>query len=154
VEPLSPTRPQARTEGKGEGADKASESGATEKAPAARDRPARESATIGGRIIVCVRCGRPITTAGDRIEVDGLHEHTQINPHGYIWTFACFAQAPGCVPVGAPSRDFAWFAGTSWQIADCGGCRLHLGWLFSSPERRFHGLISDRIVERDEERPS
>ena len=154
MEPLCPTRPPVRTEGKGDKPDGAGVAGTTDGAPATRERSARESATGGGRILVCVRCGRPITTTGDRIEVDGLHEHTQINPHGYIWTFACFARAPGCVPVGAPSREFAWFAGTSWQIADCGGCRLHLGWLFTAPVRRFHGLITERIVERHEERPS
>lgn len=115
----------------------------------ARVRPGREDA----RPLVCVRCGRPITTAGDRIEVDGLHEHTQINPHGFIWSFGCFARAPGCVPVGAPSHEFAWFAGHAWQVEDCGGCRLHLGWFFSSPERRFHGLIVGRVVERDDGDP-
>jgi len=82
--------------------------------------------------------------------VDGLHEHTQINPHGFIWSFGCFARAPGCVLVGPPSREFAWFAGHAWQLADCGGCRLHLGWFFSSPERRFHGLIVGRVVEEDD----
>jgi hypothetical protein len=114
----------------------------------ARVRPTRDRA---GSAVVCARCRRPITTTGDRIEVDGLHEHTQINPHGFIWSFGCFASAPGCVPVGPPSREFAWFAGHTWQVADCGGCRLHLGWLFSSPERRFHGLIVGRVVEEDDD---
>jgi hypothetical protein len=122
-------------------------------AVAARPRRQSESADGGGRVLVCVRCRRPITTAGERIAVDGLHEHTQINPHGFIWTFACFANARGCVAVGIPSREFAWFPGHSWQIEDCGGCRLHLGWLFSSPERRFHGLIVDRVVEEEEGDP-
>jgi hypothetical protein len=121
-------------------------------APAARLRPEREESTGGGgRLLVCARCRHPITTEGERIEIDGLHEHTQINPHGYIWNFGCFASAPGCVPVGRPSHEFAWFAGHWWQIEQCGGCGLHLGWLFGSPERRFHGLIVGRLVE--DERP-
>lgn len=116
-------------------------------APAARHRAEREESIGAGRPMVCVRCRRPITTAGDRIDVDGLHEHTQINPHGTIWTFGCFARAPGCVPEGKPSHEFAWFAGHSWQIESCRGCRLHLGWRFSSADRRFHGLIVGRVVE-------
>jgi hypothetical protein len=132
------------------GVEAEKEGGAKRTAIATRPRRQNERADGGGRALVCVRCQRTITTAGDRIEVDGLHEHTQINPHGFIWTFACFAQAPGCVAVGTPSREFAWFAGHSWQIEDCGGCRLHLGWLFAAPERRFHGLIVDRVVEQEE----
>jgi hypothetical protein len=155
--PTRPTRPESRTVRRADRAD--TDKARADKAgtdAAVREHPGRESATSrgGDRILVCVRCGRPITTAGDRIEVDGTHEHTQINPHGFIWTFGCFAQAPGCVPVGAPSREFAWFAGTTWQIEQCGGCRTHLGWQFTSPDRRFHGLISDRIVEREADHPS
>jgi len=121
------------------------------RAPAGRARSERQSASGAGRPLVCIRCRRPITTAGDRIEIDGLHEHTQVNPHGFIWSFGCFARAPGCVRVGPPSREFAWFAGHSWQIEDCGGCRLHLGWFFSSSGRSFHGLIVGRIVEEEDE---
>jgi hypothetical protein len=115
---------------------------------AARPRGERDPARAGGggRPLVCARCRHPITTDGDRIEIDGLHEHTQINPHGVIWTFGCFASAPGCAPVGGPSREFTWFAGHWWQIEQCGGCGFHLGWLFASPDRRFHGLIVGRIV--------
>lgn len=145
---MEPPCPEVRAEGEGE---KSRPPGRG--APAARERRAAERAFGGGRVLVCVRCRRPITTAGDRIEVDGLHEHTQINPHGFIWTFGCFARAPGCVPVGSPSREFAWFAGHWWQVEDCGGCRLHLGWLFSSPDRRFHGLIAGRVVDREDEEP-
>jgi hypothetical protein len=103
----------------------------------------------GGRDLLCARCRRVITSEADRIAVDGLHEHTQVNPHGFIWSFGCFARAPGCVPVGPPSREFAWFAGHSWQVEECGGCRTHLGWLFACPDRSFHGLIVGRLVADD-----
>jgi hypothetical protein len=114
---------------------------------AARERT--DETTGGGRQLLCARCRRVITSEEDRIAVDGLHEHTQINPHGFIWSFACFARAPGCIRVGRPSREFAWFAGHSWQIEECGGCRMHLGWLFAAPERSFHGLIVGRLVGDD-----
>jgi hypothetical protein len=104
----------------------------------------------GGKRLVCAACRRAITDAAARIEVDGLHEHSQVNPHGFVWTFGCFAQAPGCAAVGAPSTEFTWFPGHAWQIAQCLRCGTHLGWLWSSPGRRFHGLIVGRIAEEDE----
>lgn len=101
----------------------------------------------GGANLVCARCRHVITTSGEEIEIDGLREHSQVNPHGVVWTFHCYARAPGCAPVGNPSTEFTWFPGHSWQIVQCGGCAWHLGWLFRSPDRHFHGLIAGRLVE-------
>lgn len=120
--------------------------------PAAGARVKARSRTTGGDEgpeLVCSRCGHVITRAGARVEIDGLHEYTQVNPHGAVWRFRCFARAPGCQPAGPPSSEFTWFAGHTWQIALCGRCQLHLGWAFRGPERRFHGLIADRLVERN-----
>lgn len=103
------------------------------------------------KVIVCTRCDHPISSADARISRFGLHEHSQINPSGYIWNFGCFLLAPGCIARGNPSTEFAWFPGFAWQIAECRGCHLHLGWLFSSVDHAFYGLILDRIAEADEE---
>lgn len=105
----------------------------------------------GARRIECARCGHHIADTGDRTERFGLHEHSQINPHGYIWHFGCWARAPGCAETSAPTTEFTWFAGYRWQIASCGGCALHLGWLFSDGADRFWGLITDRLVERGDD---
>jgi hypothetical protein len=111
--------------------------------------PGAETAGGAGRggFLVCARCRRVITSTGDRIEIDGLHEHSQVNPHGVVWTFRCYARAPGCAPVGPPSSEFTWFPGHSWQIEHCTGCGWHLGWPFRSADRGFHGLIAGRLVE-------
>ena len=101
----------------------------------------------GGAFLVCARCRRVITSTADQIEIDGVREHSQVNPHGFVWTFHCYVRAPGCAPVGPASTDFTWFPGHSWQIEQCRGCAWHLGWLFRSAERSFHGLISGRLVE-------
>ncbi len=119
-------------------------------AHAADARPERDTALgAGGARLVCSRCRHRITTSAEQIEIDGLREHSQVNPHGYVWTFHCFARAPGCAPVGQPSTEFTWFPGHSWQIVQCAGCAWHMGWLFRSPERRFHGLIAGRLVEAE-----
>lgn len=108
---------------------------------------AEGSRGAGGARLLCARCRHRITTRGEEIEIDGLREHSQVNPHGFVWTFHCFARAPGCAAVGAPSSEFTWFPGHTWQIVQCAGCAWHLGWLFACPDRRFYGLIAGRLVE-------
>src|SRR5687767_11292091 len=90
--------------------------GRTRPAPARRSQPDDEAT---GQALLCAGCRHRITTAGDRIAIDGLHEHSQVNPHGFVWTFHCYARAPGCTPVGGPTTEFTWFPGHSWQIAQC-----------------------------------
>lgn len=107
----------------------------------------RERARGSESAIVCTRCDYPITCADARITRFGMHEHSQINPSGYIWNFGCFVRAPGCTARGQPSSEFQWFPGFAWQIEECRGCGLHLGWLFSSHDHEFHGLILERIAE-------
>jgi len=102
-----------------------------------------------GRKLVCAACGYPITSEADRIEIVGSHRHTFANPHGFVYHIGCFSQASGCLSIGAPSMEFAWFAGHSWQVAICGRCGVHLGWAFRSEHRSFHGLIVDKLAEDD-----
>lgn len=121
-----------------------------EKGAAEKARERAEEGGEGGRRLVCVRCGYSITTEDARIEKNGLHEHSQVNPHGFVWRFGCFAAAPGCAPSSGPSTEFSWFPGYAWQIESCRGCYLHLGWRFLG-EDTFHGLILDRLVEADDD---
>ncbi len=104
----------------------------------------------GGERLVCVRCGARITDSSARVDIDGSHDHYFVNPHGYDFRIGCFAIAPGCVAHGPTSGDFTWFPGHTWQLAHCQSCTLHLGWMFRSPRRHFHGLILARLVEVDE----
>jgi hypothetical protein len=103
----------------------------------------------GGARIVCATCGAEIATAGDRIEMNGRHEHYFVNPHGIDFHVACFRAAPGCIAIGAPSAEFTWFSGYRWQLALCGACHRHLGWHFSGGGAPFFGLIADRIREAE-----
>ena len=101
------------------------------------------------RPLRCARCGAVVTTGRARISVGGAHEHSRANPGGWVHRFGCFAHAPGCRSVGEPSAEFAWFAGTTWQIAVCGACREHLGWRFQGPDGTFWGLRVAKVVEED-----
>ncbi len=97
---------------------------------------------------MCRLCALPITSKADRIAVSGSHLHTFANPHGFVFRIGCFSSAPGSVCVGAPSTEFAWFAGYGWQAAICARCGEHLGWRFRSSEHTFLGLIMDKLTEQ------
>jgi hypothetical protein len=106
-----------------------------------------EQAPEEERWLRCAACGGRITPARARLEVNGSHEHSFMNPSGLRFVVACYAVAPGCVPDGAPSTVWTWFPGRAWQIALCSGCGVHLGWSFHADDTApFHGLVRDRIV--------
>ena len=106
-----------------------------------------DSATEEEKWLRCVACGARITPERARMEVNGAHEHTFMNPAGLRFVVACFSVAPGCVPEGERSTVWTWFPGRAWQIALCKGCGAHLGWSFHADQAApFHGLVRDRIA--------
>jgi len=98
------------------------------------------------RPLVCRACGHRITDEAYRMEMAGGHEHTFVNPGGYVHHIGCFLLAPGCVHLGVPETAFSWFAGWSWQIAHCGGCDVHIGWIYRCAGEQFHGLVLANLV--------
>lgn len=102
------------------------------------------------RYLLCAACGHRITQTREHTEMNGAHQHTFANPHGIIYHIGCFLNASGCIPCSEESAQFTWFPGYAWQIVICRNCGAHLGWRFRSGNRRFHGLILDRLVEEDE----
>ena len=107
----------------------------------------RTTDDFGGRgPLVCVACQQPITDDDQRVERGGAHHHTFVNPGGFSYEIECFLVATGCSYRGVPETAFSWFPGFSWQIAACGRCGAHLGWLFRAPDETFHGFISGRLA--------
>lgn len=96
--------------------------------------------------LLCRVCHLLITTSRESLEKDGKHLHTFFNPAGIVYEIGCFRRAPGCLVYGAPSSEFAWFGGYSWQIVHCRSCQQHLGWMFSG-EDRFFGLVVNKLIE-------
>jgi len=111
----------------------------------ARKHSERHDVADGDRPLVCRACGHRITDEAYRIEKGGGHEHTFVNPGGFVHHIGCFALAPGCVHPGVPETFFSWFPGWSWQLAECGRCRLHIGWIYRCEGDHFHGLVLARI---------
>jgi hypothetical protein len=93
------------------------------------------------RALVCAACGHRITDEAYRTEIGGAHEHTFVNPGGFVHRIGCFVAAPGCAYVGTTETAFTWFPGYSWQIAVCARCRAHVGWIYRCRGEQFHGLV-------------
>ena len=99
-----------------------------------------------GKKLRCRICEHVITSENMRVSVEGSFEHIRSNPHGYEFHFECFQNAPGCSLFGTATTEYSWFNGYKWQLAICGGCGEHLGWLFRG-DNNFFGLISVRLVK-------
>ncbi|MEJ7600208.1 MAG: cereblon family protein [Kofleriaceae bacterium] len=118
----------------------------------------RQAAVDDAAAVRCAPCAHRLSERAYRSEINGAHEHTFVNPGGFLHHLGCFVAAPGCIHVGATEQAFTWFPGWSWQVALCGQCRAHVGWLFrcgggqlrpplplgqtaSGLSGQFHGLI-------------
>jgi hypothetical protein len=123
----------------------AAPAGAPTTAPATAPADAPDDATGEHGPLVCAACELRITDDAHRVARAGAHEHTFVNPGGFVYRVCCFAVATGCSYRGAPDPAFSWFPGFTWQIAACGRCRAHLGWIFRAAGESFHGLIADAI---------
>ena len=101
----------------------------------------------GKQRLVCAACAHPITRVQDETRRRGLHVHCFANPGGFVYRIGCFSAAPGVVQIGAGVSEHTWFAGFSWRVALCGGCREHLGWGFAATDGDgFFGLILSRLI--------
>jgi hypothetical protein len=102
-----------------------------------------ETAIKAGGDLFCAQCGHKVTHTDHAIRIDGQHDYVFFNPAGRIFRVACFKEAAGATPIGAPSGEFTWFRGYDWRIVLCGGCAAHLGWIYEGegPPAVFFGLI-------------
>lgn len=103
--------------------------------------PGRAAGVGDDEALRCAVCEHRITERSYRREMSGAHEHMFVNPAGIAFVIGCFVAAPGCSYAGETSHAFSWFPGWSWQVAVCGRCRAHVGWIFRCAGEQFHGLI-------------
>ena len=111
------------------------------------DQPDVEDPGDAGTLY-CRACGAPVSHRRHAVARGGAHEHGRTNPAGLSFHFACYAHAPGVVPLGTLTAAHTWFAGYAWRLALCAGCRLHLGWEYRAPDGDgFYGLLSGALAE-------
>jgi hypothetical protein len=128
----------------GREADRQGSSGVVEAVPAA----AANERVAGDGWLACRACAAFIAELSSRIEVNGAHAHSFINPAGLIFRVGCLASAPGVLGIGEESDHWSWFSGFSWRAAACCACGEHLGWCFRSSHARFVAVILDKVAER------
>ena len=104
-------------------------------------KPVDDRVANDGHALVCAVCGHRISDDDCRIEKQGAHEHTFVNPAGFDYRIGCFNAAPGCAHLGPTESAFSWFPGWTWQVAACAQCRAHVGWIYRNSGEQFHGLI-------------
>ncbi|MDD2464376.1 MAG: cereblon family protein [Desulfobulbus sp.] len=114
--------------------------------PSNQEEPAKDER----HWLYCRLCSARITTQDQAININGRHQHAFFNPAGIAFEIRCFQAAPGVLPQDAPSEDFSWFPGFSWQIVLCANCQSHLGWRFlhRTASHVFFGLIDSRLLSR------
>lgn len=116
--------------------------------PTSPDASADDDAALRAqRSVRCRACDHGITSAAERVEVDGRTEHVHVNPSGIPFHVVCYRTAPGCAAAGPRETFWSWFEGHTWQIALCARCGRHLGWRFEADGTGFHGLVASRIHE-------
>jgi hypothetical protein len=119
--------------------------------PSSDGEPEQELDTRRGPRILCAACGAFLTYASQAISMQGNHQHTFLNPAGFVYKIRCVGEVPGGVPQGPSSDHWSWFPGYRWQLIHCRSCGVHLGWLFRSTDHTFSGLVVERIVETEEQ---
>lgn len=104
-----------------------------------------------GGSILCRQCSHVVTNESQRITVEGAHQHTFANPHGFVYQIGCFRSAIGCGYTGSLTAEWSWFKGFRWRVAVCSSCLIQLGWLFvASSGESFNGLILNRLISDQE----
>ncbi len=96
--------------------------------------------------VLCSRCRHVITGKKLQIPVDGAWSRAFANPHGIVYEIVFFKQAKGAVVTSLPCDEFSWFPGYAWAVSGCGNCGIHIGWLFTSENDAFFGLILDQLI--------
>ena len=74
-------------------------------APPVAPAPGDEATAAPPGDLVCATCARRITHDDHRIAVNGAHEHTFVNPGGFVHVVGCFAAASGLAYVVVQHLD-------------------------------------------------
>lgn len=75
-----------------------------------------------------------------------------VNPGGYVHEIMTFYKANGLALIGRPTKEYSWFPGYAWTIANCATCERHMGWLFTATNKRlkprsFYGIRSSQVAD-------
>ncbi|KAL3633485.1 hypothetical protein CASFOL_022247 [Castilleja foliolosa] len=74
------------------------------------------------------------------------------NPHGFVHEVMTLMRTDGIAVSGPPVKEFSWFPGYAWSIAECITCGTQLGWHFSASSKKlkpqaFWGIRSSQVAD-------
>ncbi|KZV42018.1 hypothetical protein F511_14332 [Dorcoceras hygrometricum] len=74
------------------------------------------------------------------------------NPHGFVHEVMTLFKTNGVGVAGPPVKEFSWFPGYAWSVAECTTCGTHMGWHFSATRKKmrprsFWGIRSSQILD-------
>ncbi|CAI9773126.1 unnamed protein product [Fraxinus pennsylvanica] len=78
------------------------------------------------------------------------------NEHGFVHEVTTLLKTNGLAIKGIPTKEYSWFPGYAWSIADCATCEMHMGWLFTATRKKlkprsFWGIKSSQIADETRE---
>ncbi|KAL8504057.1 hypothetical protein ACS0TY_022699 [Phlomoides rotata] len=74
------------------------------------------------------------------------------NPQGFVHEVMTFTRTTEIAVKGHPVKEYSWFPGYAWSIAECITCGTQMGWYFSTTKKKmrpqaFWGLRSTQVVD-------
>ncbi|KAG6417104.1 hypothetical protein SASPL_119254 [Salvia splendens] len=74
------------------------------------------------------------------------------NPNGYVHEVITLTRTDGIAVTGPPVKEYSWFPGYAWSVAECIMCGSQMGWYFSATKKKmrpqaFWGLRSSQVVD-------
>lgn len=104
----------------------------------------------------CVRCNNCQTIIARRSDMLVMSTEgplgAYVNPGGYVHEIMTFYKANSLALIGRPSKEYSWFPGYAWTIANCATCEKHMGWLFTATNKKlkprsFYGIRSSQVAD-------
>lgn len=103
-----------------------------------------------------VRCKNCQTVIGKRSDMLVMSSEgplgAYVNPQGYVHEIITLYEANSLLLRGGPVKEYSWFPGYAWTIADCGTCESQMGWLFTATNKKlkprsFWGIRCSQVAD-------
>uniref|UniRef100_A0A5B7BA39 Protein cereblon n=1 Tax=Davidia involucrata TaxID=16924 RepID=A0A5B7BA39_DAVIN len=103
-----------------------------------------------------VRCKKCQTVIGRRSDMLVMSSEgplgAYVNPGGYVHEVMTLHEANGLALIGNAIKEYSWFPGYAWTIAECAACESQMGWLFTATNKKlkpksFWGIRSSQVAD-------
>ncbi|GFQ07011.1 protein cereblon [Phtheirospermum japonicum] len=101
----------------------------------------------------CKTCQTLIAKRSDMLVMSGDGPlGAYANPYGFVHEVMTLMKTDGIAVSGPPVKEFSWFPGYAWSLAECITCGTQLGWHFSASSKKlrpqaFWGIRSSQVAD-------